>query len=63
MAEKLTRHKNLKVIALPQTATRSLEKLAQRTMTLQCTVQDGQIWIGDDKNSVIVELEPLYGAV
>lgn len=63
MAEKLTRHKNLKVIALPQTATLSLGKLAQRTMTLQFTVQDGQIWIGDDKNNVLVELEPLYGAV
>ncbi len=63
MAEKLTRHKNLKVIALPQTATQSLGKLAQRTMTLQCNVQDGQIWIGDDKNNVIIELEPLYGAV
>ena len=63
MAEKLSKHKNLKVIALPQAATRSLGELAQRTMTLQCTVQDGQIWIGDSKSNVFVEPELLYGAV
>jgi uncharacterized protein YaeQ len=57
MAEKLTRHKNLKVIVLPQTATRPLEELAQKTMSLQCTVQDGQIWIGDSKNNVFIEPE------
>lgn len=60
IAEKLSKHKNLKVIALPQAATKSLAELAQRTMTLQCTVQDGQIWIGDDKNNVLVEPETLY---
>ncbi len=63
MAEKLSKHKNLKVIALPQAATRSLGELAQRTMTIQCTVQDGHIWIGDSKNNVFIEPELLYGAV
>ncbi|MDO8445906.1 MAG: YaeQ family protein [Deltaproteobacteria bacterium] len=61
MAEKLSKHKNLKVIALPQAATKSLAELAQRTMTIQCTVNDGQIWIGDDKKNVLVEPETLYG--
>lgn len=63
IAEKLARHKNLKVINLPQAATRSLGELAQKTMTLQCTIQDGQIWIGDDTNNVLIEPEPLFGAV
>lgn len=63
ISEKLSKHKNLKVIALPQTATKSLAELAQRTMTLQCTIQDGQIWIGDDKNNLLVEPELLYGVI
>jgi uncharacterized protein YaeQ len=63
MAQNLARHQNLKVIVLPQTATRSLGKLAQRTMALQCTVQDGQIWIGDSNSNVSVEPEPLYGTI
>jgi len=63
IAENLSRHKNLKVIILPPTATRSLGELAQRTMALQCTIQDGQIWIGDSINNVFVEPEILYGAV
>jgi uncharacterized protein YaeQ len=63
MAEKLARHQNLKVIVLPQTATRSLAKLAQKTMALQCTVQDGQIWMGDSENNVFIEPDPLCGTV
>lgn len=63
MAEKLARHQNLKVIAFPQAATRSLGELAQRTMTLQCTIQDGQIWIGDTANNIFIEPELLYGPV
>ena len=59
--ENLTRHQNLKVIVLPQTATRSLEKLAKKTMTLHCAIQDGQIWMGDSDNNVLVEPEMLYG--
>lgn len=61
VAEKLTRHENLKVIVLPQAATRLLEKLARKTMSLQCTAQDGQIWIGDSENNVFVVPEFLYG--
>ncbi|MBI5638185.1 MAG: YaeQ family protein [Nitrospinae bacterium] len=61
MAEKLSRHQNLKVIALPQAATRPLGELAQKTMALQCTIQDGQIWIGDAVTNVFVEPELLYG--
>jgi uncharacterized protein YaeQ len=63
MAEKLTRHENLKAFVLPQTATRALGKLAQKTMALQCTVQDGQIWMGDSENNIFVEPESLSGTV
>ncbi len=63
IGEKLARHENLKVIALPPAATRLLGEMARKTMTLQCTIQDGQIWIGDSTNNVFVEPELLYGTV
>ena len=49
------RLKNLTVINLPSENTRALAKLAQRTMQLQCTIQDGQVWLGDGNESVMVE--------
>ena len=49
------RLKNLTVINLPPESTRALAKLAQRTMNLQCTIQDGQVWLGDINESVQVE--------
>ena len=49
------RLKNLTVINLPQESTRALAKLAQRTMQLQCTIQDGQVWLSDGNDSVQVE--------
>jgi uncharacterized protein YaeQ len=63
IAGKLSKHKNLKVIALPQESTKSLAELVKRTMTLQCTVQDGQIWIGDSERNLLVEPELLYGGI
>jgi len=51
----LARMKNLTVINLSQESTRALARLAQRTMQLQCTIQDGQVWIGDGRESVQVE--------
>ena len=49
------RLKNLTVINLPVESTRALSKLAQRTMQLQCTIQDGQVWLSDGNESVQVE--------
>jgi len=52
---KFSRQKNLTIINLPQESTKALAKLAQRTMNLQCTIQDGQVWLGDGDASVDVE--------
>jgi uncharacterized protein YaeQ len=49
------RQKNLTIINLPVESTRALAKLAQRSMNLQCTIQDGQVWLGDGDTSVQVE--------
>ena len=53
--EKLDRIENLTVINLPIDASRALAKLAQRNMRLQCTVQEGQIWLGDGNDTVQIE--------
>ena len=53
--EKLDQVENLTVINLSLDATRALAKLAQRSMRLQCTVQEGQIWLGDGNETVQIE--------
>jgi uncharacterized protein YaeQ len=52
----LDRLKNLTVIDLPAGTVQALAKLAQRNMQLQCTIQDGQIWLADQNDSVQVDL-------
>ncbi len=49
------RQKNLAIINLPVASTQALAKLAQRNMSLQCTIQDGQVWLSDGAVSVQVE--------
>lgn len=53
----LNRPDNLTVVELPAESTQALAQLAQRTMQLQCTVQDGTAWITDGENTV--ELTPV----
>lgn len=48
---KLQRFNNLNVIEIPETATKILSELAERTMQLQCTIQDGDIWLNNGKES------------
>lgn len=53
----LARCRNLSVIEIPVEASRAIVDLAQRSMRVQCTVQDGAIWLADDNNSV--EIQPI----
>ena len=55
VARDVARFDNLQVVEFPQTATRELAVLVARTMRLQCTLQDGQLWMGDGEYSVLVE--------
>ncbi len=50
---------NLTIINLQPEGTQALARLAQRSMRLQCTIQDGQMWISDADESVQVERMPL----
>jgi uncharacterized protein YaeQ len=54
-APKLARAKNLIVRRLTPTAETPLAALADRSMSLQCTVQEGQIWLGDGQR--VAQLE------
>jgi len=54
---RLGRLHNLTVINLPPPASTTLAGLAQRSMQLQCTIQDGQLWLGDERRSVEVNPE------
>lgn len=55
IAEKLARAKNLAVWRIPAEASEALARLAARSMQLQCTVQDGQIWLSDASQTVHFE--------
>lgn len=55
-SEKLVTHDNLRVLSLSAGESQSLASLAERTMRLQCTVQDGVIWLGNQRQQI--ELAP-----
>jgi uncharacterized protein YaeQ len=46
---------NLSVVEVPPASTEALARLAQRTMRLQCTIQEGQVWLTDGQDSAHVE--------
>ena len=53
----LERNDNLAVMNVPRQGSQALAQLAQRSMKLQVTIQEGQIWVADEKVSVQLELE------
>lgn len=53
---KLDPIEDLAIVDVPTATSQGLTALVQRTMELNCTVQDGQIWIADEKTSVAVIL-------
>ncbi len=58
----LDRLANLAVINLPLEGSRALAQLAQPSMQLQCTIQEGQIWMGDGTSNAHFELTTLKTA-
>lgn len=53
---KLATHANLSVLMLSATESQALTALAARNMRLQCTIQEGRVWLGDSERNV--ELAP-----
>ena len=58
-SNKLERLNNLTVINLPESTSQSLAKMVQRSMQLQLTIQDGEIWIADNNVRIQVEVAML----
>lgn len=58
---KLTRARNLTVWQIPAEQSEALAGLAQRSMNLQVTVQDGAIWVGNGERSIEVSPVRLVG--
>lgn len=56
---KVERARNLRVLNVPAESSLALAKLAQRTMQLQCTIQEGQIWMSSGEDTVQLELKTL----
>lgn len=48
------RQDNLSIIDIALESTQALAAMAQRNMDLQCTIQDGQIWLNDGTHNVEV---------
>lgn len=61
MQGKLDRAKNLTVWQVPSAQSQALAALAERTMKLQITVQDGSIWVADAERSIEVTPVRLFG--
>jgi uncharacterized protein YaeQ len=57
---KITRARNLTVWQIDAAASQALSELAQRTMQLQVTVQDGTLWIADATRTVEITPNKLY---
>jgi uncharacterized protein YaeQ len=59
ISSRIDRARNLSVINLPSFTSLALSKLAQRNMQMQCTVQDGQMWITANDTTVEIDLADL----
>jgi len=54
---KIERFKNIKIINLPKADTDQLVPLIKRSMQLQISLQDGQIWISDEHHTAHITPE------
>ena len=57
ISDKLERTRNLTVKSVAQSASKALAMLADRNMQLNCTIQDEQIWLANDRDTVQVAVE------
>ena len=58
---KLQRFENLKIVELAENVSDELAQLVERTMQLQCSIQDGVCYISEGERSVEVGLETWKG--
>ncbi|MFN3709054.1 MAG: YaeQ family protein [Alishewanella aestuarii] len=51
----LNRYQQLSIWDLPEQSVQQMATLVQRSMNLQCNISEGQIWLSDDSQSVLIE--------
>lgn len=59
--KELQRFSNLAIWDVPEEQVKALAGLYNRSMQLQCTINEGQVWFSDGNQSVQVELQQLKG--
>lgn len=59
VGSRIERAKNLAVINIPAATSQALSKFAERNMQLQVTVQDGQVWVTSNDETVEIEFTAL----
>ena len=59
LAEKVSRARNVAMWQIPSQESAALAGLAAKTMKLQVSVQDGAVWMGNDSQSVEINLRRL----
>jgi uncharacterized protein YaeQ len=62
IANKVERARNLQVVNLRAEESVALSQLAQRTMQLQCTIQDGQVWLNSGDKTVQLTPVPVWSS-
>ena len=53
---KIIQHGNVKVFEINSDDSTALQDIAQRTMRLQCTVDEDSVWISDTENNLEIKL-------
>ncbi|GHG77273.1 hypothetical protein GCM10010919_32780 [Alishewanella longhuensis] len=51
----LARYQNLTILDIPENAVTAMAALVNRNMSLQCNISEGQIWLSDANQSVLIE--------
>lgn len=54
---KIKQHGNVKIFEVSSDDSTALKDIAQRTMRLQCTIDEDSVWISDTENNI--EIKPL----
>lgn len=55
----IANYKNVAVLKVQPQASKAMSQMVERTMNLSCSIQDGTIWLADDRQSVEIQLETL----
>ena len=58
----LERYKNLKIIDIAEESVKAMASLVNRNMDLQCNISEGQVWLSDSSQSILIEPQLLKAA-